>query len=86
MASGACVAGDRATAVDGTHPTGMYSCLQIYPTRSQVPKTIVSESFIRGTKVQLSRKTFNMYVYYILSRHQPTTIPTSTTKRTILFL
>ena len=63
-----------------------YGNLQIYSTRSQVPNIIVSESFIRGNKVQLSRKTFNMYVYYILSRHQPTTIPTSTTRRTILFL
>ena len=24
---GACIAGEMATAVDGTHPTGMHSCL-----------------------------------------------------------
>ena len=31
MAGGgkACVAGETATAADGTHPTGMHSCLQI---------------------------------------------------------
>ena len=27
MAGGACVTGEIATAVDGTHSTGMYSCL-----------------------------------------------------------
>ena len=26
---GACIAGETATAVDGTHPTGMYSFLQL---------------------------------------------------------
>ena len=26
MAGGMCVAGEMATAVDGTHPTGMHSC------------------------------------------------------------
>ena len=26
LGGGACMAGDMATAVDGTHPTGMYSC------------------------------------------------------------
>ena len=26
---GACMAGDTATAADGTHPTGNHSCLQI---------------------------------------------------------
>ena len=27
---GACMAGETATAVDGTHPTGMHSCLLVY--------------------------------------------------------
>ena len=27
-ARGACVAGETATAADGTHPTGMHSCLK----------------------------------------------------------
>ena len=26
---GACVAGETATAVDGTHPTGMHSCYNV---------------------------------------------------------
>ena len=26
MVGGTCVAGETATAVDGTHPTGMHSC------------------------------------------------------------
>ena len=26
---GACVAGEKATAADGTHPTGMHSCLRL---------------------------------------------------------
>ena len=29
MAKGACVAGEMATAADGTHPTGMHSCVLI---------------------------------------------------------
>ena len=29
MAGGACVAKEMATAADGTHPTGMHSCLKI---------------------------------------------------------
>ena len=27
---GACMAGETATTVDGTHPTGMHSCLLVY--------------------------------------------------------
>ena len=28
---GACVAGEMATAAGGTHPTGMYSCIKLFP-------------------------------------------------------
>ena len=28
MVEGACIAGETATAADGTHPTGMHSCFQ----------------------------------------------------------
>ena len=28
---GACVAGETATAADGTHPTGMHSCWGFFP-------------------------------------------------------
>ena len=30
MAGGACVAGERTTAADGTHPTGMHSCMSMH--------------------------------------------------------
>ena len=32
---GSCVAGEMATAVDGTHPTGMHSCFSL-PTNEEV--------------------------------------------------
>ena len=34
MAVGACVAGDTATAADGTHPTGMLSCVELVDSAS----------------------------------------------------
>ena len=34
MAVGACVAGDTATAADGTHSTGMHSCVELVDSAS----------------------------------------------------
>ena len=41
---GACVAGETATAADGTHPTGMHSCSQLF-LRSLITKTKLSIFF-----------------------------------------
>ena len=31
VAGGACMVGETATAAEGTHPTGLYSCLSLLP-------------------------------------------------------
>ena len=52
---GSCVAGETATAVDGTHPTGMLSCL--------VNSSINSSRLIKCERLILMLRNFNIQIF-----------------------
>ena len=52
---GACMAGQTATAVDGTHPTGMHSCNGLL---------IMFGSGYRGPRLNLCKVSLALYTFY----------------------
>ena len=48
---GACVAGEMATAADGTHSTGMHSCLNLFPLEAVQESQFANCLFFNKTRL-----------------------------------
>ena len=58
---GACVAGETTTAADGTHPTGMHSCLYLFQKRSsQSMRSLINLLSFRFSFKSVDRSTFHI--------------------------